>query len=45
MVMAFMGAFARILFGQLDTVAFNAVDSANMDAVRANDFCMFLNLR
>ena len=29
-----------VLLGQLDTVALDLVDGADMDAVRADDFCM-----
>jgi len=43
-VVPFMVAFTAIFFGQLDTVADNPVNGANMNAVRADDFCMFLNL-
>jgi hypothetical protein len=50
-VMPDMGRFsaldlgARVLFGQLDAVALDMVDGADMDAIGANDFGMFLDLR
>ncbi len=40
-----MAALARILLGQFDAVALDAVDGADMDAVGADDFGMFLNFR
>ena len=50
-VVPFMGAMpfvdqrARILLGQLDAAALDVVDRADMDAVGADDFGMFLDLR
>ena len=45
MMVAFVASLTGILLRQLDPVAFDAVDSADMDAVGADDFCMFLDLR
>ena len=45
MVMPFMAAFATVLLGQLDAVALNVIHRADMNAIGANDFGMFLNLR
>jgi len=42
---AFVDLRARILLGQLDAAALDSVDRADMDAVCADDFGMFLNLR
>jgi hypothetical protein len=45
MMMPFMAALPRICLGQLDAVALNAVNGANMHPVSADNFCMFFNLR
>jgi hypothetical protein len=38
-------ALAAIGFGELDAVAFNFIDRANMNAVRADHFHMFFYFR
>jgi hypothetical protein len=40
-VMALVAPFAAVLFGQLDAAAFNCVDGANVDTIRADDFHVF----
>jgi hypothetical protein len=42
-MVAFMAALTAVLPGQLDTAAFDAVDRSNMDAIRADDFGVFLD--
>jgi hypothetical protein len=40
-VMALVASLAAVLLGQLDAVAFNPVDSANVDTIRSDDFHVF----
>ena len=39
-VMAFVAAFATVLLGQLNAVAFNFINGADVDAIGADDFHM-----
>ena len=42
-VMVVMVAFAAIFFGQLDAAALDTIHGADMDAIRADHFHMFLD--
>src|SRR4051812_1479901 len=44
-VVALMGAFTAVRLGQFDPIAFDAIDRADMGAIRADDFGVFLDLR
>lgn len=44
-MMALMFSFPAILLCQLDPIAFDAVDSANMNTVRTDDFGMLFDFR
>jgi hypothetical protein len=43
MVMALVGALTAVFFGQLDLAAFDPVHGADMHAVSADDFHVFLD--
>jgi len=43
--MTLVPAFAAVGFGKLDAIAFNFIDRADMNAVRADYFHMFFYVR
>jgi hypothetical protein len=44
MVMALVRAFAAIGLGELDAVAYNAINGPNLHAIRSNNLGMFLDI-